>query len=375
METMYLAALQMVPGIGNARIKALVAHFGCARQAWMAERRDLFLSPGMDPALVERLLERRAELDLDVLWESWRKKGINACVLTDEEYPALLRKTFNPPYVLYYRGNLPATENLFAIVGARRASGYGKSVAENLAAELAANGFGVVSGAAKGIDAAAHAGALVKGYTAAVLGCGVDVVYPAESRCLLSEIAERGCVLSEYPPGTPARPGQFPARNRIISGLSKGVVVVEAAERSGALITADFALEEGRDVFAVPGSIFAEGSRGTHRLIKQGARLLDSVEDILEDYRQQPVASGSINKIAAASQWPVTVNEAELGPEEKPLYQLLRPDVPLSAEEIVLQSDLPLGKVLYLLLQLELRGWIVKDGSKGYLQAVRRVNK
>ena len=239
METMYLAALQMVPGIGNARIKALIAHFGCARQAWLAERRDLFLSRRylVDSILGERLVSLRGKLDPEALGAAWSKQGIGVCALTDLEYPALLRNTYHPPYVLYYRGTLPAAKDLVAVVGSRKASAYGKNVAESLGAGLAGAGIGVVSGAARGIDTAAHTGALTQGqgYTVAVLGCGVDVVYPAESGKLLKEIAERGCVLSEYSPGTPARPGQFPARNRIISGMARGVAVVEAAERSGAL--------------------------------------------------------------------------------------------------------------------------------------------
>ena len=377
MEKMYLAALQMVPGIGNARIKALVAHFGCARLAWMADRRDLFLSPGMDPVLVERLVEQRSRLDLESLGTQWKNNGISLCALSDPEYPVLLRNTFNPPCVLYYRGRLPGQETMVAVVGARKASAYGRNVAEDLAAGLASAGFGVVSGAAKGIDAAAHAGALTTGYTAAVLGCGVDVVYPAESRNLLREIAERGCVLSEYPPGTPARPGQFPARNRIISGLCRGVLVVEAAERSGALITADFALEEGRDVFAVPGSIFAEGSKGVHRLIKQGAKLVDSVADILDEYGyHQREATGKNAGTVAMDELPfASAGTDSLSAEESELYRLMRPDMPLLPEEMVLHTEFPPGKVSYLLLQLELRGLIVNNGGSGYVQAARRVNK
>jgi len=356
-DKIYLAALQMVPGIGSARLKSLISFFGSAELAWQASRRDLFLCGCLDETIYNKLLIHREKIDIYKLAGEWEKQGIHICALPDLEYPQLLLNTFNAPYVFYYRGILPTTENMIAIVGARHASPYGKNIATRLGSELAEAGVWVVSGAARGIDTAAHQGALTKGYTVAVLGCGVDVNYPPENSKLLSHIAECGVVISEYPPGTMAHPGQFPARNRIISGLSRGVIVVEAAEKSGALITADFALEEGRDVFAVPGSIFSESSKGTHRLIKQGAKLIDSTADILEEYN-----IGLTNKKGSV---------IELSTDEETVYEVLTYDTPIGIEEIIMQANLNPATVTYILLQLELRGLAIEHSGKRYLRIAK----
>jgi DNA processing protein len=356
-DKVYLAALQMVSGIGSARLKSLLSFFGSAELAWQASRRDLFLCGCLDETIYNKLLIHREKIDIYKLAGEWERKGIHICSLNDPDYPQLLLNTFNPPYVFYYRGILPATENMIAIVGARHASPYGRNIAAMLASELAEAGVWVVSGAARGIDTAAHQGALTKGYTMAVLGCGVDINYPPENGKLLSQIAECGTVISEYPPGTSAHPGHFPARNRIINGLSRGIVVVEAAEKSGALITADFALEEGRDVFAVPGSIFSESSKGTHRLIKQGAKLIDSTADILEEYN----ISATREKGAAI----------ELSKDEETIYEVLTYDTPVGIEDIVMQANLNPAAVTYILLQLELRGLAIEHSGKRYLRIAK----
>jgi DNA processing protein len=357
MEKIYLAALQMVSGIGNVRLKGLLSFFGSAQQAWGASKRDLFLSGHLDEVIYNKLLIHREKIDIYTLACEWEKKGIRVCSCSDPEYPKLLLNTFNAPQVLYYRGVLPSTDHLIAIVGARKASPYGKNIAQLLASELAEAGIWVVSGAARGIDTAAHQGALAKGHTIAVLGCGVDINYPPENGRLINNIAECGAVLSEYAPGTIAHPTHFPARNRIINGLSRGVVVVEAAERSGALITADFALEEGRDVFAVPGSIFSASSKGTHRLIKQGAKLIDSTADILEEYN-------------------LVVNKKEpqlfeLTAEEKMIYEFLTYDNPIGIEEIVMKTKLDTAMITYILLQFELRGLALEHNGGRYLRCAK----
>ena len=354
MEKIYLAALQMVSGIGSARIKSLLSFFGSAQRAWQASKPDLILCGCLDEATYNKLFIHRQNIDIYKLAGEWEKQGIKICTLHDIEYPTLLQNTFNPPYVLYYRGVLPTSELTIGIVGARHASPYGKNIAKMIGSELAQTGVWVVSGAARGIDTAAHQGALLKGYTVAVLGCGVDISYPSENSKLLSQIAESGAVISEYPPGTLAHPGHFPARNRIINGLSRGVVVVEAAEKSGALITADFALEEGRDVFAVPGSIFSTGSKGTHKLIKQGAKLIDSTADILEEYNLTLVGDDQ------------TI--LELSPEEKMVYELLSYETPIGIEEIIMKVKLNPAIVTYILLQLELRGLATEHSGKRYLR-------
>lgn len=357
MRKIYAAALQMVAGIGSARLKSLLSFFGSAELAWQASKRDLFLCGCLDEITYNKLLIHRQNIDIYKLAGEWERRGIYLCDLQEPEYPQLLLHTFNPPYVLYYRGKLPTIENTIAIVGARHATPYGKNIANLFAAELAEVGVWIVSGAARGIDTAAHQGALTKGYTVAVLGSGVDISYPAENGKLLAQIAECGAVISEYPPGTIPHPGNFPARNRIINGLSQGVVVVEAAEKSGALITADFALEEGRDVFAVPGSIFSETSKGTHRLIKQGAKIVDSATDILEEYNLQ----------LKKNQQTIL----ELSIEEKTVYEILNYDTPIGIEDIVMKAKLNPAIITYILLQLELRGLAVEHSGKRYLRIAK----
>ena len=357
MENFYLAALQMVPGIGSSRIKALVEYFGSARQAWLADQGDLFLSKCLDNTIYNNLLGQRDKIDIHKLAESLRKKRIFLCCFFDDDYPLLLRNTFNPPCVLYYRGTLPIHDKQIAIVGSRKATAYGKNVAGMLAAALAAAQVGIVSGAARGIDTAAHLGALEQGYTVAVLGSGVDVAYPPENAKLLHSIAEKGVVFSEYAPGVLAHPGHFPARNRIINGLARGVIVVEAAEKSGALITADFALEEGRDVFAVPGSIFAGSSKGTNWLIKQGAKLVDSVVDILEEYGWETNLGNQA--------------EPELSQAEQQVYSLLNYEEPIGIEEIVTKLNVLPATAAYIILQLSLRGLTVEHSGQRYTCTAR----
>lgn len=355
MERYYWAAFRLVPGFGNSRIKSLVSFFGSAQTAWKAARRDLFLCGCLDVADCNNLLAEREKIDVHKIAQEWDKKGIRLCRPRDSEYPALLNKIFDPPEVLFYRGQLPVDQQLVGIVGARRASAYGKNAASFLASHLASAGFGVISGAARGIDTAAHNGALEHGRTFAVLGSGVDICYPAENKRLLDKIVEQGAVISEHPPGTPPLPGFFPARNRIISGMSRGVVVVEAAEKSGALITADFALEEGRDVFAVPGSIFSETSKGSHRLLKQGAKLVERPEDILEEYGMDGASKPS-NSVAYLSE------------EESILYKELSYENPLSVDEIILKTNMAPQIATYILLQLELRNLVAQSGGQRYIR-------
>ena len=355
MERYYWAALQTVPGLGNARLHMMVAYFGSARQAWSAPRRDLFLCPAVDEAVGNNLLARREKIDIHKMSADWEKKGIGVVCAADDAFPARLRTIFDPPAVLYYRGRLPQDELLIAVVGARKASAYGKNAATSLAADLAAAGVGVVSGAARGIDSAAHQGALERGgYTVAVLGCGVDVAYPPENARLLSAIAEQGAIIAEYWPGTEPMAQFFPVRNRIISGLARGVVVVEAAARSGSLITADWALEQGREVYAVPGSIFNATSSGTNGLIKQGAKLIEKAADVLEDH-------GMAN--ANDKRAPATPPG-----DEGRVYGALSYETPLTVEELVMKVNLPAPVVTYILLQLELKGLAAEFGGRRYIR-------
>ncbi|MDU4959922.1 MAG: DNA-processing protein DprA [Sporomusaceae bacterium] len=349
METAYLAALLTVQGIGQERVRALVRYFGSARAGWLADSSALSACGCLPAAVVDSLLEVRRRLAPADLLSGWRQQGIFVVARRDAAYPAGLKTIYHPPELLFYRGSLPEHDRLLAIVGTRRASAYGKNAARQLAAALASAGFWVVSGAASGIDTAAHHGALETGRTIAVLGCGVDVSYPRQNARLLEAIAATGAVVSEYPPGTQPLPGLFPARNRIISGLARGVVIVEAAEKSGALITADAALEQNRDVFAVPGSIFSPQSRGAHLLIKQGAKLVDCAADILEEYQIE-----------------YCVNKAlpQFSPAQTAVHNALSAELPLSVEEIVMRTNLAVADVSYILLQFELQGLVRAEGQR-----------
>lgn len=358
-ERLYWLGLHTTPGIGNRRTIALVEHFGSARQAWQADDQQLQAVGLLNGAARQNLLARRGKVDLVALADSWRQRGIEFCTLQDAVYPAPLAAIYDPPAVLYYRGRLPAWDKAVAVVGTRRCSTAGRKAAAQLAAALAAAGVVVVSGAARGIDTAAHQGALTQGQTVAVLGCGVDVAYPPENRQLLQDITRRGAVLSEYPPGTKPAPGQFPIRNRIISGLCRGVLVVEAGRKSGALITADCALEQGRDVFAVPGGMFAVQSQGANNLIKQGAKLVDTVEDILDEYGWR----GTALETAAPA----------LSPEERLVYDALHDDTPVTLDDIIGQTSLSASQAACVLLQLELHGLVMQQPGQQYLRLAREV--
>lgn len=357
MDAVYLAALQTIHGIGSSRIRTLVSYFGSAEQVWQADKRDLFLS-GLDEDLCNNLAASREKIDVHKLSAKWDKAGVKLVTLYDSNYPEQLARIYNPPAVLFYKGILPDTIKAIAIVGARKASSYGRNACSLLSGTLAAAGVCIVSGAARGIDTAAHTGAVDRGKTIAVLGNGVDIAYPPENAGLIARIAEQGAVISEYPPGVKPHPAFFPARNRIISGLVRGVIVVEAAERSGSLITADFALEEGRDVFAVPGSIFAENSKGVHNLVKQGAKLVDCAEDILVEYGWQVLKDNS----------EVNVKVSE---EEMLIIRSLDFEIPRGIDELVMVTKLSLTTLTYLLLQLELRGLILNCGGQHYLRTTR----
>ena len=364
MEGFYIAAIQMAAGIGAAAASALLGKCSSAEQAWKITADELATVRGLTQQQQENFLSfRNSNLLLpEKLAEECNQKHIMVCSQQDEVYPEILKEIHRPPLVLFYRGELRSDGLHIAMVGSRKATPYGKNIAESLAGELAGAGATVVSGAAYGIDTASHKGAISKGRTIAVLGCGADIAYPASNRRLLEEIAESGAVISEYPPGTRPIAAFFPARNRIISGLSRGTVVVEAAERSGSLITAEMALSEGRDVFAVPGSIFSDQSRGTNRLIQQGAKLVQSAWDILDEYMEGPGHSDRKNK----EQLP------ELTPDEAAVYGVLSCEQPLSADEIIYRlNGSNVSNIAYLLLQMELKGIIKEDCDHNYLKTVK----
>jgi DNA processing protein len=280
--------------------------------------------------------------------------------LKDKEYPQNLRYIYDPPQTIYVKGSLLLEDNLaIAIVGSRQASYYGLKNAESLAFELAAKGITIVSGLARGIDSAAHQGALkAKGRTIAVLGSGLNKIYPPENKKLAEEIAQNGAVLSEFPLDTPPLKENFPRRNRIISGLSLGVVVVEAAQKSGALITASCALEQGREVFALPGKIDSFTSQGTNDLIKQGAKLIQSSQDIVDELEPLRLLSGMPKE---------TQKIPDLPEEESKVYQLLSSE-PMHIDELLEKSALSQGKLLTALMKLEYKKLIKELPGKRFVK-------
>ena len=347
MEHYYWFALRSVPYVGNVLFCRLIERFGTPEAALKATPEALMSIRGISRNLAEAISRHDYREAADR--ESARVAACGCKIIdcTSAGYPPLLREIADRPPYLYVQGNLIDADPAIAVVGSRRASSYGLLNTGRLAAELAAQGVAIVSGMARGVDAAAHQGALQQGgRTIGVLGCGVDVVYPQENRRLFAEMKEKAVLISEFPLGTLPLPENFPRRNRIISGLSRGVLVVEAAEGSGSLITAQYALEQGRDVFAIPGNINCHGSRGTNRLIKQGAKLVESVADILEELPQAVP-----NNLAAAPA------PAGLAPEEAAILSLLARE-PLHIDDVIASSALTVGEVSAILLRLELKGVI-----------------
>lgn len=282
-EILHWLALVLTPGLGTKRMLDLLRQYGSAGAVLRQEPRELE-SAGVAPAVAQSMASGCTFDEAARAVEELKTQGAEVVALTDRRYPARLREIYDPPPVLFAKGRLELLDTVMvAVVGSRRPSAYGLAVAERLGKDLAAAGVTVVSGMAKGIDTAAHGGALsAGGATVAVFGCGLDVIYPAENRKLAERIARDGLLLTEFPPGTPAHPQNFPIRNRVVSGLSEGVVVVEGKQYSGSLITARLALDQNREVFAVPGNITQPSSFGPNLLIKQGAQLVQSSQDILD---------------------------------------------------------------------------------------------
>ena len=357
-EKAYWIALNRVSGIGAVRMAALLAQCGSAEAAWRASIHELKLA-GIDRRTLENLLTARRELDVEAEWERVHKAGVRVVTLRDDDYPVNLREIDVPPPILYVRGTLQPNDTwAIAIVGTRRASVYGREVALNLSRDLTANGITIVSGLALGVDSVAHKQAVENGgRTIAVLGSSVDHIYPPENRGLADAILENGAIISEYPLGTRPDANNFPPRNRIISGLSRGVVIVEAAQRSGALITAKFAADQGRDVFAVPGSILHPGSSGCNTLIQQGAIPLLGVNDILSNLNLEQVRSHQAARAAIPAD-----------PQEAALLHHLNQE-PQHLDDIVRQSTLPAQQVAGLLTVMELKGLVRQVGSLSYVRA------
>lgn len=343
-------------GIGPARLTALLAVCGSIEAAWKASIQQL-QAAHLDKRSQENLLLARRQIDLATEWQRVVRTGAQVLTWEDEHYPANLREIDAPPPVLYVRGELRPDDVLaVALVGTRRASAYGREVAHLAATEFAHNQVTVISGLALGVDTVAHRAAVeAGGRTIAVLGSGVDQVYPAQNRELADAIMANGALISEYPVGTRPEASNFPPRNRIISGLSRGVVIVEASQRSGALITAQFAAEQSREVFAVPGSILHPGSAGCNELIRQGATPFLSVNDVLDQLN-----------FATLSTQTLVRQSTPADPLEAQLMTILTQEA-CHVDDLVRRLALPSSQVSSILTLLELKGMVRQVGGMTYM--------
>ena len=378
----YWLALMSVEGVGDTLFGPLLERFGSPAAVFSASVHELAGVPKMSKKISQTIL---AFNDWDGILrqiDGLNKAGIRIVTFLDENYPRHLLNVYDRPALLYVAGHLHSDDISIAIVGSRHASTYGKYTTDRISRELALRGATIVSGMARGIDSCAHRGALAaNGRTIAVLGSGLDVIYPPENKKLFEAIVEQGAVISEYPPGTQPLPFHFPARNRIISGISYGVLVVEAGEKSGSLITAKLAMEQGREVFAIPGPIDSASSRGTNNLIKQGAKLIDSVDDILEEILPQlertarePVSPDrKATQTGSEQPYPQKNGVPERAVLEKNVETLLPTDRKIlkaiadgktHADDIIQETGIPPAEAMGALMRLELQGRVLQHPGK-----------
>jgi DNA processing protein len=358
-DVRFLVGLSLLPGIGPARLVRLMERFKDPERAWHATAGE-FTAVGVDAKALPPLLERRRTLDLNAEMTRLERLGVRVLTIFDDDYPLRLKELYTAPVILYVRGELTqADEQSVGVVGTRGPTVYGKELAARIVPQLVGVGLTIVSGLARGIDTIAHAGALrAGGRTVAVLGCGIDVVYPAENRSLFARIPEHGAIITEYPLGAKPDAFNFPARNRIISGLTLGTIIMEAQERSGALITADYALEQNREVFAFPGRATDKGSAGCNRLIREGrAKLVTSTEDIMAELD----LTTAVHQLEIKAVIPAN-------DEEGRLLALLSHE-PIHIDDLSRQTALPAPTVASTLMMLELKGSIRQIGSMSYVLA------
>lgn len=352
----YWLGFSLVPEIGSRRLAILLHSFGNLEHAWNASETEL-AAAGLDRIPLQNLLNIRKTIDLDKEQEKIERCGAWFVTQAEDDYPQLLKSLPDAPPLLYIRGTLiPQDSRAIAVVGTRKSSVYGRDATHMLCSELARNNVTVVSGLALGIDTAAHRAALQGGgRTLAVLGCGIDRIYPNENQKLAEEIDQRGALISEFPIGTPPEGRNFPRRNRVISGLSLGVLVVEAPEKSGAILTANVAAEQGREIFAVPGSIFNASSRGTNRLIQDGAKLVLTAKDVLDEFN---LAHGVMQTRIS------TERIAPANPTEERILDFLSAD-PIHIDDLARLSGIPISTLSSTLTILELKGLA---RTTGYMQ-------
>ena len=351
-ELYYWIALRLICGVGNVNYKNLITCFGSPDKIFGACSNELEKVEGLSTKTCKAILNFKENSKIENEIKLITSKQISIVTLNSPDYPASLKNIYDPPPFLYIKGQIKKADNMaIAVVGSRISSEYGRQIAEEISRKLASRGITIISGLARGIDSCAHHGALSGGgRTIAVLGSGIDVIYPRENKSLFSSIASKGAVVSEYPMGTEPNSYNFPARNRIISGLSAGVLVVEASPKSGSLITARLALEQGRDVFAIPGNVYSFKSRGTNNLLKNGAQLVESADEIIEQmqfkvnaYKQTDEEEN--NKIKCT------------GPDAQTVYALLQKE-PAHIDEIIIKSGLSSSQISSALLELEINSLI-----------------
>ncbi|MBI2020791.1 DNA-protecting protein DprA [Candidatus Daviesbacteria bacterium] len=356
----YLLALHSIDGLGPIRLKALIEYFKDPKLAWEADLKQI-REIGIPQSTVELLVETRKKLDPEKYAQSISNSGIKWLTIFDEEYPKLLKEIYDPPIVLYYKGEiLPKDDKAIAIVGTRKMTGYGKAVTEQFTQGLVDGGLTIVSGLARGVDSLAHQTVLKEdGRTIAVLGGGLNYIFPPENTELANKISQGfGAIISEFPPNYPSLAGNFPARNRIISGLSLAVLVTEAAEDSGSLITARLALEQGREVFAVPGPITSTLSKGPIDLIKEGAKVVTDPQEILDDLG---ISQGVRVKVKGES-------ELELSDDEKKILDYLENET-RHIDEVCRSLNLSAAQVSASLVKMEIKGIVRNLGNGIYTEA------
>jgi DNA processing protein len=370
-ELKYWLAWNKVKEIGPIRFSNLIKAFSSLEEAWhsSSSTKNIMKILHISAKSWQKIERERQKIDPDSELALLDRMKVKVITIKDEGYPALLKDIYDPPPVIYYQGNfveIMKQKKGIAIVGSRKATYYGRRIAREIAGELSSRGYVIISGLARGIDTNAHIGSLeAGGLTIAILGCGIDRIYPAENKSLTYRIRENGAILSEFPIHTEPEKGNFPRRNRIISGLTLGTLVVEAAEKSGALITADFALDQGKEVFAIPGSIHSSLSKGCHNLIKQGAKLVNNYQDILEEFRERDELETGKNSTVKQKQEKIVFEN--LDEYEKHFLEYISIE-PLHIDEITDLTELSHAKVSEVLLSLELKNYIREIEGKRYIR-------
>ncbi len=364
LEKEYLLWLSRTKGLSIQRQHDLLEYFYSAENIFSATRVELQEFQELTLKKIDNIISHQQEAIIEMYLDELKSLGIKYVTLACEDYPSNLKDMINPPLCMYYIGDIPKATLYVSIIGSRRCTDYGKFVAHKFSKELAKEDIVVISGMAAGADTIAHVGCLEGGgKTIAVVGSGLDICYPKSNEKLMKKITQNGCVMSEYPPQTPPNPGNFPLRNRIISALSDGLIVVEAALKSGTMITVDYALEQGRTVFTVPGNITSKNSEGTNALLRQGAIPLTDIKDILEEFSLKQENSlniqdeGMLNKKLKA-----TLTDEEISVFKHINYE------PKTVEEVTFLSGESVQIVLYLLTVLELKGAIKKINGQKYIR-------